>query len=436
MRRYALVLLLVLLLPRASSAEEPPKDPEAFLSEARKVHLDLTAKGLKSFTAEMVLRRSVDANLRRYKHLAGFGYSWTTPKPGEFDFSKTHEKLRKGLRDTLRDLWRDVSGTLWFDVYAKAEALRLEVVDANTVVTADLEKGLVLGAIFETGTLKLTGLEVASAKAKVKITHDRVEGAYRVYWRELTVNGEVAYQLRYGAHRSVSGYQLPTVLRLVTKANTTEYRVRYLTVNGRRAEMPPPTEKAVKTLVAAFDAGWRKWSDWERGSKIAEISNTDHDLVSAIIARRGLKDRSPEVRVAAAESLGVMARPNVVPALIAAMKKTEKEIDVYLRVIEALGEIGDPRAVGILSKDWWNQRIDAYAVAAAKAKIHALGNIRDVAAVDALIDTFFVMKKESIDKIQTDLIVALMKLTRQDFRHDRRAWKDWWKKNRNKHRFE
>jgi len=69
MRPLACALLLLLLV-RSALAEG---DARVVLDEARKAHLDLTARGLKSFTAEMTLLRHPDVNLRRYRHLAAFG---------------------------------------------------------------------------------------------------------------------------------------------------------------------------------------------------------------------------------------------------------------------------------------------------------------------------------------------------------------------------
>jgi hypothetical protein len=194
----------------------------------------------------------------------------------------------------------------------------------------------------------------------------------------------------------------------------------------------------VKAKVGEFEKGWKKWEEGRKVAELQDLSEIPHDLVSAAIAKKGLRDRSTVVRERAAEALGVMKRKNVVPALIAAMKmkKNEEVIEVYVRLITALGEIGDPRAVDILSKDWWNQKIGEYGVAAAKAKIRALGNIEHVTAVDALIDTFYLAKEETIGWFKDDLIQSLKKLTRQDFRYDRKAWKAWWKKNRSSHDFE
>jgi len=50
--------------------------------------------------------------------------------------------------------------------------------------------------------------------------------------------------------------------------------------------------------------------------------------------------------------------------------------------------------------------------------------------VDALIDTFFLTRDDTMGQFKGDIHASLVKLTGQDFRLDRKAWKEWWKANR------
>ncbi|MHC4473992.1 MAG: HEAT repeat domain-containing protein [Planctomycetota bacterium] len=438
MRRLAFLLPLLapLFLLPVTAAEDGAEDPVTVLAEARKAHLDLVKGGLRSFSAEMTLRRSGDENLARSKELAGFGYSFTAPETEEFDFEKTHESLHKGLTEAVRNFWRDVTGAHWFGILESAADLRIEAEEPFTVVAGTAENLGEFRASFEGGTRKLVEIDFVKLQAKISFVYDTLEDGHRVSWREVSYKEKRVLRTTYHVFRTVSGFELPTVLKLESTKNTTEFAVKYVTVNGVPARMEELDEAVVKKTVAEFEKAWRGWEEGKKIAEMQDLSETSHDLVSAAIAKKGLRDRSPEVRAQSAEALGVMKRENVVPALIAAMKKNEKEIDVYLGLIQALGEIGDPRAVDILSKDWWNQRIGEYGVAAAKAKIRALGKIKHVTAVDALIDTFYVTKDEWVSYVKDELILSLRKLTRQDFRYDRKAWKAWWKKNRAKHEFE
>ena len=130
-----------------------------------------------------------------------------------------------------------------------------------------------------------------------------------------------------------------------------------------------------------------------------------------------------------------MGLKNVVPALLSALKKNDKELSVALPIIQSLGEIGDPRAVEALGKGWWSQRTGEQAIAVARARIRALGNIRHPASVDTLINALYATKDETIGRIGGDLLMAMKKLTGQDLGNSRQAWKDWWKRNRASYRF-
>jgi hypothetical protein len=435
MSRLCIVPFLLLLVA-GTAARAGDDDPAAYLAEARKKHRDSTLLGLRSFSARLTLRRSEDESLRNAKDVAGFGYSFEAPGRESFDLEGTHASLRKPYQDTLRNLWRDVTGALWFDLMERATDLRLVRGNPLDVVAGTVENAGEVRLAFEAATGLLSQVEFVKAEAKADYLLEASERGPRVAVRDVSVRGTRALRLTYRAYRNVSGFDLPTVLGLATDKNATEYLVTYVTVNGEPARLGEIDAAEIKALVASFEKGWRGWSEAQKDREMLALSDVEDDLTAMAIARLGLRDRAPDVRAKAAEILGVMARRNVVPALIAAMKENEKEIVAYIRMIQALGEIGDPRAVDILSKDWWNQRIGEYGVAAAKAKIRALGNIRHVSSVDALLDTFSLMKDEAVARFKDDLIASLRTLTGQDFGYDRNAWKEWWKRNRASHRFE
>ncbi len=420
------VLFLVFLAPTA--------DPAAFLAEARAKHLDLISRGLSSFTADFVLRRSKDPNAARWKDLAGFSYAFSAPESEEFLFTKTPEAFRKPLREALGSFWRDVTGALWFDVLGKVAGGALEVVGGTTVFHGGEGLPVAVRAVFEDGSRRLVEFEAGTVK--ILYGYSDTEWGHRVAWRDVSLAGKRALRTTYRSWREVNGFVLPTVVDLETADSRTEYLVRYVLVNGQPAKVAEPDPAAVKALVAEYEKGWKALSESQKIGAMLDLAETEHDLVSAAIAKTGLRDPGADVREQAAEILGVLGRPNVVPALLAALKANEDEIRVYLRVILALGEIGDPRAVDALSKDWWNQRIGEYGIAAAKAKILALGNIRHATSVDALIDTFFMAKEETIGLVKGEIVESLTKLTGQKFDYDRNAWKDWWKKARADFRFE
>jgi HEAT repeats len=432
--RVAVVVVLGLAV-FAAPAAHGEEDPGAYLTDARGRHVDHVAGGLSSFAARIVLRRSADANLNNYKEFAHFGYRWSAPESESFDFTETHEALHKPLREVLGGIWRDLTGALWFDVLAKLEELRMKEGESFTLVGGKLAEVGGIVATFENGPRALFEMEFVKSKAKMTYGYEAGKAGLAVSSREISVGETRHVRIEYRVFRKVSGFLLPTVLGLTSKQNVTEYGIEYRTVNGNVAVIEALSEDEVKELVAAFEKGWKELDADGKVEALRRFAETESDLVSTTIARLGLRDRTPAVRAAAAEALGVMKRANVVPALLVAMKKNEQEQEVYQRLIQSLGEIGDPRAVPALSKGWWNQRTGERGVTMARAKIRALGNIRHRESVDALVDAFYMTKDETIAQLAADLILAMQKLTGQDFGGDRKAWKDWWKRNRSSHRF-
>jgi len=441
MRRSVLVSSAVVLsgFLAAAFAEDPPPradapDPAAFLKAAHAKHADVVAAGVSSFTAKFRLRRADDENVAKVRDQAGFAYSFTAPDLESFDFKDTMEVVRKPLKDSLSGMWRETTGTLWFPVFEAAPDLKLEAAGASTVVSGTGKETGAFRATFDTATHRLAEAVFADTATR-RWTCDASDRGFRVRRREVLVNGSPVYEVTWDVFRCVRGFVLPTVLRIAANGKRTEFLLEYVRLNGEPAWADDPDPAAVKARIEETDRGWKGTPDDAKIQKLRDLAEFESDVASAAVARLGLKDASPAVREAAAETLGVMRRPNAVPALVAALDQNEKEIRAYLRIIEALGELGDPRAVDPLSKDWWNQRIREYGVVAAQAKIRALGKIRDAKSVDALLDTFTVASDDKIAAFKADLVLSLKQLTGQDFLYDRKAWSDWWKKSRASFKF-
>ncbi|MCU0727684.1 MAG: HEAT repeat domain-containing protein, partial [Planctomycetes bacterium] len=427
----ALAALLVLSAPLFADGEEPA----AYLAAARARHADLGARGLESFEAEISLRRSEDENLRRAKDVAGFGYSFKGPEAETFDFAKTHETLHKPWRELFGGLWRDLRGAPWFDMIEKTPGTEFAPGEPRSTLTGSLDGKVLFVALFVNETGELADLDLPGPGVRLGYTYGRHADGLRVVAREIHTKEKRLARIVYRESRIVSGFPLPTVIEVTGERNVVELAVRYVSVNGRPAEVTAPDSAEVAARLAAFEKEFKGLAPGAKIGAMLELSELACDPAASAIAKLGLKDRSEDVRLEAAAVLGVMGRAVAVPALLAALEASEKEIKVYLQVIEALGDIGDPRAIKALSKDWWNQRIGEYGIAAARAKIRALGKIRHVESVDALLDTFTIAKEETIGQLKGDLVEALVKLTGQNFLLDRAAWNAWWKKSRASFRF-
>ena len=424
-----LAIVAVLAVIPARGAWPADADPVAFLATAHAKHADLTTRGLKSFQARVTLRRADDENVARVRELCGFTYSFTAPGQEEFDFANTLDAVRKPIKNSLTGLWRELTGALWFSDFEGAEGLGLTTEGLNETVTGAGKFAGRFRATFESATGRLAEAVLADTATRNWTYAPSAEGL-RVRRRTVSANGAVAYTTTYAVDRTVDDFVLPSVITLEADGKRTEFHLAYVDLNGKAAWAAEFDPAIVKAQIDLLEKGWRGLDDGAKVRGIREVAEFESDLASAAIARLALKDASSAVREHAAEVLGVMKRANVVPALVAALGLNEKEIRIYLRLIDTLGRIGDPRAVDVLSKDWWNQRIAEYGTAAAKTKIRALGMIHHASSVDAVLEVFTLAADDKIASLKGDLLDSLKRLTGQDFMLDHRAWSDWWKRNR------
>jgi hypothetical protein len=172
------------------------------------------------------------------------------------------------------------------------------------------------------------------------------------------------------------------------------------------------------------------------------IAQNNDDKVSAAIAKYGLADKDSSVQLEALKVLGTMGRKNVTPQVIAFFQTCDKNIEMYIAAAEALGKLNDPRAVDPLSKAFWSRDFDSLSDEARNAKAEALGNIRHVSSVEALMDLLIATggrkggggnaRGQTVGRV----VASLQKLTGQKIGRERDAWRDWWKDNKATFKFE
>lgn len=413
-------------------------DPAEFLKEAHEKYVDLTQKGLKSFAAEFRLDASGDKIPEKLKEQMYFGYSWTAPDKEEYSFSKVLAKLEKTLQEATRGMWQDITGVLVFENLGKASGLKLAFEEETAVLTGSLEGLGAFTARFEKSTHLLQEILFDKDALKVVYAFEKEGGLFRLVSKEVFKGDKRAAKTAYSLLQKVNGFVLPCAMSIEGEKGPTKLAINYMKVNDTDAAVAAPEAADVKAKVSKFEKAWPKWSADEKTTQMKELAGVADDMASAAIALRGLVDADLGVRKEAAMCLAKMKRRNATKPLLAALDANDKNFDVYIAVIYALGEIADPAAVDALSKDWWNQKFGENAVAAASAKCAALGKIRHPSAVDALIDTFFLTNENApgLALIRASIIASLKKLTGQNFGYDRDAWKDWWKKNRTTFKFE
>jgi hypothetical protein len=439
------ILAVVFLLFAASLAQAAEPDAAAFVAEAKKLFYAPPQTPLKSFSGDISLRHSPDPKTMAVRDKVRFGYSWNAPDREDFAWLEVPKLFQGPLRLVVGGLWRDLSGVLVFDWLEGAGDLTCASKDGVTVLRGTHKETGKFQAHFDEKSKRLLKMGV-EGKGRLRglefrytfATKKKDDRSYLVLGgKDVLRNGTLQMKFVYEAVLTVSGFWFPTVFTVRGKdGRVNSFNVRYATVNGKPARMEAVSTDDVKAAVAAFKKNWRKWDELEKTAQMRKLAKFGHDLASSAIAKYGLRDRDPAVRREAAVNLGEMGRRNVTGDLIAVMKPNEKYIETYKAVIHALGRIGDPRAIGVLSKDWWNQGERGTAYDAARAKIDALGLIRDKRSVDAIIDVFYIAPDHALGPVANNIVRSLSKLTGQNFGRNRRAWKDWWKKNRASHRFD
>ncbi|MHC4600918.1 MAG: HEAT repeat domain-containing protein, partial [Planctomycetota bacterium] len=283
------------------------------------------------------------------------------------------------------------------------------------------------------------------------------DGLLRIAWREVR-QAKVRKRPRkitYGEFKDQDSFFLPTVATFTDpEGGTIAFRLAYDEVERRTERVGDFTEKEVRAAIRAFKKGWRKWDGERRVLELRKLARYDHKLVSAVIAKEGLKDKDHAVRKEAVKRLGALGRKNATPDLIRLYKATatfeivkkeqkdrKKMLDreIHLEVIEALGKIGDPRAIPLFAEGWGNMpepsktsfEIDYLP---ARKKLNALGRIRHKESVETVLDVW-AKGGLHVGTLITEITGSLRKLTGQDFDKDMYAWKNWWNKNKATFRF-
>lgn len=127
---------------------------------------------------------------------------------------------------------------------------------------------------------------------------------------------------------------------------------------------------------------------------------------------------------------------NGLPVILAWLK-TEQNMKSVAKAWDAIGETGDLRAVGPAE----DSVLEVSAMEVSKARIKALGNMKDKQVVDFLIDLPFKFKGKGRGPgggggLREECKRSLNKLTGQDFGEDWNEWKKWWRDNQKSFKFQ
>ena len=198
-----------------------------------------------------------------------------------------------------------------------------------------------------------------------------------------------------------------------------------------RAETPAggPTQAQADAAVKALKEGLASKEAATRVAALRAAADVPHADVAKAVAV-ALKDKDENVEIAAMEALGKLRTPEGLKELIRAAsdKQLRKNARLFSTLLKAIGRHGDPSAIAVLSDSPW----DNTDTAVIRARIYGLGNIRDVRAIDALME---MMNKGSPlpgedAPFMPDFRVALARLTGTDQTTNKSLWQTWWKNNK------
>ncbi|MCI0341801.1 MAG: HEAT repeat domain-containing protein [Planctomycetales bacterium] len=197
------------------------------------------------------------------------------------------------------------------------------------------------------------------------------------------------------------------------------------------ADAPPPADPpalAPEDALAGFRKGAREKDPVLRATALRGIAAARPPGASKDVAPL-LADPDPVVRGLAAEALGALGEPAAAPALLKAWKAAAAEPRLALPVARALASTPDPVAIAPLSAGL----AAGESLAVGRARLAALGRIRDKRAVDALVGLLGEVsgKKELLEPA----VAALRALTGEDQGENAAAWREWWKKSKAKFAF-
>lgn len=213
----------------------------------------------------------------------------------------------------------------------------------------------------------------------------------------------------------------------------------------------PPAESAADKAAEKAEAqkqvhealsGWAKMELAEKTAAIGKATDVGGPAAAHALAEK-LHDKEPLVRKALADALGKLKDEKTVSALTRALEvdadEKDGDLDAFLAICKALGEIGDAKAIGPLvhgvlggnrrDKNW-QKRGDA--------RIQALGKIRDKESIDQLLDLWVrgttgggrsLRASAPKNPHEGRIVQSLQQLTGEKMT-EQKEWHDWWKKQR------
>jgi len=448
--RLAAAALLVVWLPLAllvAQDEEPPVTDEApdeataFFDDACSRYELHYKNKLESLGVELRVLSLARGPAGRFAGEISISYEWETPELEDIVLDGVPGRYERTIRDPLRGLWKDLAGG---GVFPELDGggLTLSETDEGLALTASPEDSYERTIYFDPETKLVLSAKLVREDSVSYIvpTYSSVDGLLRIEAKTVTVTGldgsEATGTFSYSGFQNLSNYFLPTQMTLNLGESMVEFGIDYVHINGETPTGAGVDPAVLKALLSEYGKRYSKWSTPEKLAGTRKLAATRDEKAAETIAKKVLKDKEINLRAEGAMILGRMGCRKAVPHLIKALKANERELKVYEALIKALGDLGDPKAVPALSGDFWNQREGAVGIKVAQLKIDALGRIRSKKSIDALIDMLYKGEQGVMNRLAPNFVKSLRKLTGQEIGWDRGRWKDWWKKNKGRFKFD
>lgn len=194
-------------------------------------------------------------------------------------------------------------------------------------------------------------------------------------------------------------------------------------------ETPPPgpDPERVAAALASLETALKRGEAGERVRAIEDAADLADGEVVGWIAR-GLGDKQPSVRDAAVRALRYQGHPAALEALEKALRKAPRspdEDEAVAELVLAVGQHASPGSLALLA----DGGLDRTRSHTTRARIQALGRIRDPRAVEELVS---LMNRAGNGRLgggaqfDGDLRLALWALTGTDEGPARESWMRWW----------
>ncbi|MBU0755217.1 MAG: hypothetical protein KJ645_08755 [Planctomycetes bacterium] len=417
---------------QVDSADFDKADPEAraFLDDLYRDYDLPSRNGLTELFATLRIQDATDPELAALRESLRIDYMWEFPFSDNVVVKSDNPELQATLESLLKGVWQDFcSGGVFGDLERKT--LRLERSAQESLIHMRYKE-------HPRGVIRIRNDNCLAVSAEIvrkdrsalwEPTYEKHRGLYCLKSKKITeTSGEedgestvTAYL--YNRFTKIGKFRLPAELVVESGDDRLVFQIEFANINRR----PVAESEEVDRLVADFMAQYPRIPDIKKINFIHRLEETCHDAAAWALAKRALKDKDPHLRMETIRALGEMRCKLVIPDLIEALTSCGNDSRLYPEVLLALGKMGDPALVTVLSLGFWEQWREAGDRSVAEIRLNGLGQIRSNRAVKALIDLLAGAKEPEWNDLGPVFARNLRHLTDQTFGSDREAWIAWWK---------